>query len=69
MENVAHATARKTRCVAVRSRKLHLSQGTKTKRLFKSSIILPAKANFSSNLWSVSYVNYSMWENQKHQLI
>ena len=45
-ENVAHATTGKIRCVADRSRPLQLLQATKTKRLLKSSIILPVRANF-----------------------
>ena len=40
------------------------SQATKT-RLWTSSIILRVRAT----LGSVFYINYSMWENQKHHLI
>lgn len=57
-ENVARATAEKTRCVADKSGPLHLSEAVIMKISLKSFIILSVRGNFWSTLWSVFYPDY-----------
>ena len=68
MSRKCHPCNGRKNCVEGRLRPLLDSQTTKTKRLLRSSLILPVRANFGSTLWSV-LCKLQYGENQKAHLI